>query len=579
MTRLVRFSNNAVSNLAANLTNVATSLSVTSGDGAKFPALSAGQYFMATIVKADGSTEVVKVTARSTDTLTIARAAEPVAGASTAYAFSAGDRIEARLTAGVLGTEIDRLDAAAIIGTLNKNADYTVLEADVTSLIRVDTSGGTRTITLPQISALTADFDIIIDKVTSDVNAVTIARQSTDTINGGTLYTLTAQYQSAWVVADRSTNTWSVIQSNSNGVGVNAIVDEGTGSGASTITLSVDPGSINNVDVVIGGVPQLKSTMSLSGTTLTVGGAIASGVKWMAKYCVPLSIGTPADGTVTTIKLVDNAVTTVKIADANVTTVKIADLNVTTAKLAANAVTYAKMQSVTAGKVLGRDTSGAGVVQELPIAVTSGGNVGFGTSTPARKLTAYDTGIFPISVESNNADAVAIELKHSNSRAWAIAVAGQTSAVGQTAGNLYYYDMQAGVVRCIIDTNGDFKFNSGYGSAATAYGCRAWVNWNGTGTTGANQTIRGSGNVSSVFKNSTGDYTINFASAMPDGNYGAVGQGIGRVTTDLSWGTTIKGTASTGPALQSTTQLQVVTGSMSNGGSSDMAEVNYAIFR
>mgnify|MGYP000670994584 CR=1 FL=1 len=71
MTRLVRFSNNAVSNLAANLTLSGTSLSLTSGDGAKFPTLSAGQYFMATLVKADGSTEVVKVTARSTDTLTI----------------------------------------------------------------------------------------------------------------------------------------------------------------------------------------------------------------------------------------------------------------------------------------------------------------------------------------------------------------------------------------------------------------------------------------------------------------------------------------------------------------------------
>ncbi len=349
MTRLVRFSNNAVSQLAANLTLSGTSLSVTPGDGSKFPSLSAGQYFMATLVKADGSTEVVKVTGRSTDTFTIVRAAEPVAGASTAYAFSAGDRIEARLTAGVLGTEIDRLDASAIIGTINKDTNYTVVEADVTSLIRVDTSGGTRTITLPEISSLVADFDIIIDKVTSDANAVTIARQGSDTINGGTLYTLTAQYQSAWVVADRATNTWSVIQSNSNGVGVNAIVDEGTGSGSATITLSVDPGSINNVDVVIGGVPQLTSSMSLSGTTLTVGGAIAAGVKWMAKYCVPLSIGTPSDGSVTTAKLGNSAVTTAKLADDSVTAAKIAAGAVGTSELADDAVTAAKIAAGAVG--------------------------------------------------------------------------------------------------------------------------------------------------------------------------------------------------------------------------------------
>jgi hypothetical protein len=66
---------------------------------------------------------------------------------------------------------------------------------------------------------------------------------------------------------------------------------------------------------------------------------------------------------------------------------------------------------------------------------------------------------------------------------------------------------------------GVFSFNSGYGSAATAYGCRAWVNFNGTGTVA----IRGSGNVSSVTDISTGQYTVNFTIAMPDANYSAVG--------------------------------------------------------
>jgi hypothetical protein len=49
------------------------------------------------------------------------------------------------------------------------------------------------------------------------------------------------------------------------------------------------------------------------------------------------------------------------------------------------------------------------------------------------------------------------------------------------------------------------------------YKCRAWVNFNGT--TATPSTIRGSGNVSSVTKNGTGDYTINFTTAMPDANY------------------------------------------------------------
>jgi hypothetical protein len=62
---------------------------------------------------------------------------------------------------------------------------------------------------------------------------------------------------------------------------------------------------------------------------------------------------------------------------------------------------------------------------------------------------------------------------------------------------------------------GTFQFNSGYGSVATAYGCRAWVNFNGTGTVA----IRASGNVSSITDNGTGDYTVNFTTAMADANY------------------------------------------------------------
>jgi hypothetical protein len=61
----------------------------------------------------------------------------------------------------------------------------------------------------------------------------------------------------------------------------------------------------------------------------------------------------------------------------------------------------------------------------------------------------------------------------------------------------------------------NLSFNSGYGSSAVAYGCRAWVNFNGTGTV----FIRASGNVTSITDNGTGDFTVNFTNAMPDANY------------------------------------------------------------
>jgi hypothetical protein len=62
---------------------------------------------------------------------------------------------------------------------------------------------------------------------------------------------------------------------------------------------------------------------------------------------------------------------------------------------------------------------------------------------------------------------------------------------------------------------------------APIYACRAWVNFNGTGTVA----IRASGNVTSITDNGTGDYTANFTTAMPDANYSAVGtQGLGGIS-------------------------------------------------
>jgi len=57
------------------------------------------------------------------------------------------------------------------------------------------------------------------------------------------------------------------------------------------------------------------------------------------------------------------------------------------------------------------------------------------------------------------------------------------------------------------------------GSSAPMYACRAWVNFNGTGTVA----IRASGNVSSITDNGEGTYTVNFTTAMQDANYCTTG--------------------------------------------------------
>jgi hypothetical protein len=91
---------------------------------------------------------------------------------------------------------------------------------------------------------------------------------------------------------------------------------------------------------------------------------------------------------------------------------------------------------------------------------------------------------------------------------------------------------EGGVATGQFDSSGNFKFNSGYGSVATAYGCRAWVNFNGTGTVA----IRAAGNVSSITDSGVGNYIMNFTTAMPDTNYcctmnGRTGGGVQSIIT------------------------------------------------
>lgn len=74
--------------------------------------------------------------------------------------------------------------------------------------------------------------------------------------------------------------------------------------------------------------------------------------------------------------------------------------------------------------------------------------------------------------------------------------------------------------------------------SAPVYAARAWVNFNGTGTV----SIRSSGNVSSITDNGTGDYTVNFSSALPDANYCTIGTSIYNNTEGWSLGALTTGT-------------------------------------
>lgn len=107
------FANNAVATLAGGITAAGTTVTVTTGQGARFPAVTAPDYLLLTLD--DGThVEVVRCTAHTAaaDTFTVTRAQETIGTtAAAAYAFSDGTTVEARLTAAALNAASERVYA------------------------------------------------------------------------------------------------------------------------------------------------------------------------------------------------------------------------------------------------------------------------------------------------------------------------------------------------------------------------------------------------------------------------------------------------------------------------------------
>lgn len=110
----VLYTNNATTTLSAGITSGQTTLTVAAASGALFPSLSAPDIFYATLVDPSNNVEIVKVTARSTDTFTIVRAQE----GTTARAYSSGDKVELRVTAAGLANKLDKDTGGALAGKL-----------------------------------------------------------------------------------------------------------------------------------------------------------------------------------------------------------------------------------------------------------------------------------------------------------------------------------------------------------------------------------------------------------------------------------------------------------------------------
>lgn len=94
-----------------------------------------------------------------------------------------------------------------------------------------------------------------------------------------------------------------------------------------------------------------------------------------------------------------------------------------------------------------------------------------------------------------------------------------------------------------------------------AYDCRSWVCFNGQGTVA----ILGSGNVSSITDNGTGDYTINFTTAMTDANYAITGM-------NNSWVQCYTTT-------KTSSAYRMTTFNSTNGTNADYSNVSLAVIR
>jgi hypothetical protein len=137
------------------------------------------------------------------------------------------------------------------------------------------------------------------------------------------------------------------------------------------------------------------------------------------------------------------------------------------------------------------------------LAIDASGKVGIGTASPA----------YPVHlVVADSTDSLIVE--NATGAKTGILASSNDGRIGNLTNHGLVFEINgSGVGR--FTTAADFKFNSGYGAVATAYGCRAWVNFDGTGT----PSIRADGNVSSISDRGTGKYTVNFSTSLVDANY------------------------------------------------------------
>jgi hypothetical protein len=113
--------------------------------------------------------------------------------------------------------------------------------------------------------------------------------------------------------------------------------------------------------------------------------------------------------------------------------------------------------------------------------------------------------------------------------------------------------------------------------SAPSYSARAWVNFDGTGSVA----IKEDGNVSSITDNGTGDYTVNFSTALPDANYAVSGFGVATSSGNITGGSLVTWypTGTFVPLTKTTTAARILVGNPNSGSPTDVADISFIVFR
>lgn len=117
----LKLTNNASGTLSASISAVATTLTLQAGEGAEYPALGAGDWFPL-VLEEGAAYEIVRVTARAADTLTIVRGQE----GTTAASFGAAARADLRLTEAAMQALFELATPAAAVALLAPKANPTL---------------------------------------------------------------------------------------------------------------------------------------------------------------------------------------------------------------------------------------------------------------------------------------------------------------------------------------------------------------------------------------------------------------------------------------------------------------------